>query len=528
MASEVATAACMPMPSTHSLEMPSSNLRLSNSGSGELSLAVNTEWFWDVGKLHVRFLNHNDRCQQMVKDAAKIWEKYANIQFVFDDSSEAEIRILFDTELKGGSSLVGKHKQKETPLDKPTMILGSGLSDREFKRTALHELGHALGCVHEHCSPVASIDWDEEKVVSWYEENSGCSLNRESLQKWVRANITRQYNSSSSFQTTEFDERSIMVYQILPGWAKKGYCVDWPDSLSEADKMLIRRIYRTILPTTEIGQYSTQDSRLWYQPKGENVMEIELNSTREKEPNFTVGITHFDLEREENMNLKAYADDFQRDSFKLHLDSKSGTTQYSAAATCLVSERHDFTFQSGTYATRQKDQTDSDGKEYKAPIKFERAFRTTPGLVVWLKAFQFDKGGRLNVHAYAGNSDRNGFDLHIDSWDDARLVSAEVSWIAYETDPPGIHSGVLTFQNFRENEQQYGDTKRHQIKDKKLGEWQLRTVYAAISKFDFESPDKIRLSLKVNPNVSAFEIDAMTWADSKCHGAEVSYLAVCA
>lgn len=123
-------------------------------------MAVNTEWFWDVGTpLYVRFLNQDTCHEKLVKVAAQTWERYANIHFIFDDCPTAQIRIKFDENFQGGKSLVGKCESEKRSLDEPTMVLGSQMGEKHFRRTALHELGHALGCVHEHASPVANIEW---------------------------------------------------------------------------------------------------------------------------------------------------------------------------------------------------------------------------------------------------------------------------------------------------------------------------------------------------------------------------------
>ena len=37
-------------------------------------------------------------------------------------------------------------------------------SEDELRSVVLHEFGHALGAVHEHESPYASIPWNKEKV----------------------------------------------------------------------------------------------------------------------------------------------------------------------------------------------------------------------------------------------------------------------------------------------------------------------------------------------------------------------------
>lgn len=40
-------------------------------------------------------------------------------------------------------------------------------ADYEVARTVYREFGHALGCVHEHQSPIQGIRWDEQKVYEY-------------------------------------------------------------------------------------------------------------------------------------------------------------------------------------------------------------------------------------------------------------------------------------------------------------------------------------------------------------------------
>ncbi|OJJ79971.1 H-type lectin domain-containing protein [Aspergillus glaucus CBS 516.65] len=313
-----------------------------------------------------------------------------------------------------------------------------------------------------------------------------------------------------------------MIYPIFPGWAENIKHIDWPNELSEPDKMLIGRIYRPIMPTTLSGRFRTQESREWYKPAGKNVKNVLLQNPFEKHLELTIGITHFDLARDQNMHLKAYADAIEPTSFNLHIDSMDGTTQYSAAADVMVTERYNPTLQTGSYTTSQEHKS---GNMYSTRINFATPFKKQPRLVVWLQAFEFGPDGDYNLFAYAKDIKTTGFCLRIETWDNAKLKSAQASWIAYEEDPPGFHSSRVTFYNF---EQGHGDDKRHRIENEELGEWQLRTVYAAISKFSFASPRNIRFSLETrHKGNSAFEIDAKTWADSVCREIEVSYLADC-
>src|SRR5204863_6882796 len=59
------------------------------------------------------------------------------------------------------------------PAHQPTMNYGwlrDNTSDREYERVAVHEFGHALGCVHEHQSPKARLKWNKAAV---YQQFSG-------------------------------------------------------------------------------------------------------------------------------------------------------------------------------------------------------------------------------------------------------------------------------------------------------------------------------------------------------------------
>jgi hypothetical protein len=80
------------------------------------------------------------------------------------DRSEAELRIGF--QLGDGSwSTVGRDAL-QVGVNERTMNFGWDLTAPGERGTALHEIGHALGMLHEHQSPFAGIHWDDEAVYA--------------------------------------------------------------------------------------------------------------------------------------------------------------------------------------------------------------------------------------------------------------------------------------------------------------------------------------------------------------------------
>jgi hypothetical protein len=206
-------------------------------------MALLTSTRWKPGRtLRVAFMGGAAKVRSKIESFAKQWEKHANLQFDFDNGSNAEIRIAFD-ENDGSWSYLG-NQALAIAKSKPTMNYGwlePDTSDDEYSRVVLHEFGHALGCVHEHEHPAHGIPWDKPKVYEYYKKTDG----------WTKEEVDEQvfsHYSKSETNFSQFDPKSIMLYAIPDELTIGSYSVGWNKALSSNDKQFIATMYPGTIP----------------------------------------------------------------------------------------------------------------------------------------------------------------------------------------------------------------------------------------------------------------------------------------
>ncbi len=206
---------------------------------------------WIPGqKVRVRFLDGDEFVRNKVKEYAEVWEEYANIDFVFVESGPAEIRVSFSMD-KGSWSFFGKdsaiQSYVKTANGSEFVRNATGASmnfgwfndntpDIEFRRTTLHEFGHALGLYHEHQNKNQNIQWNEEAVYAYFAK-----------QGWSRektySQVLKRYGDDSEITNGVYDPLSIMHYYYPPELIKGGAKIRENTELSENDKFIIEEMY---------------------------------------------------------------------------------------------------------------------------------------------------------------------------------------------------------------------------------------------------------------------------------------------
>ncbi|NGO07157.1 hypothetical protein G5C60_05715 [Streptomyces sp. HC44] len=222
--------------------------------------------------------------QDVVRECFQEWQDLGlGLTFVeVGDRSEAELRIGF--QLGDGSySMVGRDALWVGRGER-TMNFGWDLTAPGKRATALHEIGHALGMLHEHQSSFAGIHWDDEAV---YADLAGAP------NFWSRDttyyNILRKLDSDE-VNGSAWDPQSIMEYPfesglILEPEQYRGG-LNPPGVLSPADKEFALRWY----PPADIPQLTAlvpfRSVPLRLGPVDQADLTIEPPETRD----YTVGV----------------------------------------------------------------------------------------------------------------------------------------------------------------------------------------------------------------------------------------------
>lgn len=200
--------------------------------------------------LHVRFIGGNSAQRAKAQEQAGWWTAVANLNLVFDNAPNADIRIAFDAR-DGAWSYLGTDC-RSIPLDQPTMNLG--FLDGG---TAAHEWGHAIGLAHEHQNPAGGLQWNESVVI----REMAKSPNFWDAET-TRHNILKRYQADQ-VNGTAFDPESIMLYFFPAEWTLNGVGTEANEVLSTVDKQFVAgaKMYPKTAPTVDDATPLTIDAR---------------------------------------------------------------------------------------------------------------------------------------------------------------------------------------------------------------------------------------------------------------------------
>lgn len=203
---------------------------------------------WKNGStLHVKFITPGPDpdflvFKEKVKKYAVEWAKYANLKLSFDPHANPEIRISFAKDNTYWSYMGTDSSLKPAQASMNLGFVNASVKEEDYQMLILHEFGHAIGMIHEHSSPNASIPWKTEKVYEDYKAWYGWD------KSMVDAQVFFKYSHAQTNHTaTAYDSKSIMLYAIPKEHVTDAsYAVDDNKVLSSVDKTFIAKEYPNI------------------------------------------------------------------------------------------------------------------------------------------------------------------------------------------------------------------------------------------------------------------------------------------
>jgi hypothetical protein len=176
--------------------------------------------------LRVRFMGGTTAQRAKAQEQAGWWTAVANLNIVFDNAPNADIRISFDAS-DGAWSYVGTDA-RDIPQNEATMNLGF-----DDGGTCAHEWGHAIGLAHEHQNPAGGIQWNEQVVIREMAKSPNFWDEAQ-----TRHNILKRY-TADQVNGTQFDPESIMLYFFPAEWTTNGIGTEANEVLSATDKAFV-------------------------------------------------------------------------------------------------------------------------------------------------------------------------------------------------------------------------------------------------------------------------------------------------
>lgn len=205
--------------------------KLDNSEARALQPDANAA-LWPAGStLRVGFLDGGAAQKSLFQDALGEWLRFANLKVRYVPAGEADIRVQFGRHPGLNYSYVGRNALQVR--DGPTIVLGRPVDSPGARGQYLHEIGHALGLVHELQNPAAQPHYDRQAVYAVA-----------AAMGWPRSMVESSFFNTNAYPgARDVDRNSIMSYALPASIFNDGPGFAPGDDLSPSDRAYIAQLY---------------------------------------------------------------------------------------------------------------------------------------------------------------------------------------------------------------------------------------------------------------------------------------------
>ncbi|KAF0331255.1 ATP synthase subunits region orf 7 [Colletotrichum asianum] len=332
----------------------------------------------------------------------------------------ADIRISFRTDMPSWSCIGAVAADSIPSQMEPTMNFNFGgwksskavYSHASIKRLALHLFGHALGLPHAKLN-----QWP----LSWKE----VELEREC--DTFNAKLLRDAKGCDQLR----DPESIMHYDVPARLVnstteiRQGNCF-----IDQEARSLVQSLYPKVL---EAAFFQCDTSDFSKDSIAKHFFRTSCTA------NIVTGIRKVDMGINANFRLKSEVSNVNSVGYTVKMGTWDETCLNAAICNVLSFKPADERVQTGS--ARWDSLTG--GNERWTRHTFRKAFNQTPNVVVFISAFDTEESKVVRIDVAPSDIDKNGFTVHLKTWNDSNIYNITASWVAHEPDEWSIRSGPL-------------------------------------------------------------------------------------
>lgn len=244
-------------------------------------------------------------------------------------------------------------------------------------------------------------------------------------------------------------------------------------------------------------------------------------------PFVSLGINRLDFNHTTMFRFGGKVQSVARDHADLSIVTGNDTPHYGSNLSWLVLPFADPDLQHGTFDRSWIQLHYVPSTSLTSRVTFERPYDATPKVVLWLHHVHMDSSDdRIRIAVYMKDVSREGFALHVDTWDGSQILEVGVSWLAHSVSRAGFASGTYDTQDVHPDTEPREKTSGHVG----FGDAQFArrptSVFTTLHRLDISKATTPRLALSTD-NITETGMDwhIDTWWDSTLYAASASFIA---